>query len=66
MKLPSSLSHLLIGLTENNLITGNRKHTLYYFFLQGSASFDVNKCNEILVQQGFKELVVDRYELKSK
>ena len=66
MKLPSSLSHLLIGLTENNLITGNRKHTLYYFFLQGSASLDVNKCNEILVQQGFKELVVDRYELKSK
>ena len=33
MKVPSSLSHLLIGLTENNLITGNRKHNALLFLL---------------------------------
>ena len=65
MKLPSSWSHLLIGLTENNLITGNRKHTLYYLLHKVVRALMLISTMK-LVQQGFKELVVDRYELKSK
>lgn len=66
MKLPPIVSKKLVELSGNMLRAGNKKDTLYEFILSGAASLNINMCNTLLVNNGFKELVTDRNELKSK
>ncbi|MDO8139818.1 ImmA/IrrE family metallo-endopeptidase [Streptococcus mutans] len=63
MKLPPIVSKKLVELSGNVLRTGNPKDMLYEFILCGTASLDVNMCNTLLVNNGFKELVPDRSAL---
>ena len=63
MKLPPIVSKKLVELSGNVLRTGNPKDTLYEFILSGTASWDVNMCNTLLVNKGFKELVPDKSAL---
>lgn len=66
MKLPPIVSKKLVELSGNMLRAGNQKDTLYEFILSGTASLDVNMCNALLINYGFKELVTNRNELTSK
>lgn len=63
MKLPPIVSKKLVELSGNVLRAGNPKDMLYEFILCGTASLDVNMCNTLLVNNGFKELVPDRNAL---
>ncbi|MDT9521483.1 hypothetical protein [Streptococcus mutans] len=63
MKLPPIVSKKLVELSGNVLRAGNPKDMLYEFILCGTASLDVNMCNTLLVNNGFKELVPDRSAL---
>lgn len=60
MKLPPIISKKLVELSGRTLRTGNQQEMLYEFILSGTASWDVNMCNTLLVSKGFKELVTDR------
>lgn len=60
MKLPPSISKMLVELSGRTLRVGNQQEMLYEFILNCTASWDVNMCNTLLVNKGFKELVPDR------
>ncbi|HFU4519406.1 TPA: ImmA/IrrE family metallo-endopeptidase [Streptococcus suis] len=60
MKLPPSISKMLVELSGRTLRVGNPKERLYDFILNCTASWNVNMCNTLLVNKGFKELVPDR------
>ena len=60
MKLPPRISKMLVELSGRTLRVGNKQEMLYEFFLDCTASWDVNKCNSLLVDKGFRELVPDR------
>lgn len=66
MKLPPIVSKKLVELSGNILRAGNKRDTLYEFILCGASSLNVNMCNTLLVNNGFKELVTDRDEMKNK
>lgn len=63
MKLPPGVGKKLVELSGNVLRSGNEQDTLYEFMLYATASLTVNRCNELLVRQGYKELVIDRSAL---
>lgn len=63
LKLPPIVGKKLVELSGNMLRAGNERDTLYEFILCATASFDVNMCNKLLVDKGFKELVSDRNAL---
>lgn len=60
MKLPPSISKMLVELSGRKLRVGNQQEMLYEFILNCTASWDVNMCNTLLVNKGFNELVPDR------
>ena len=60
MKLPPIVSKRLVELSGKALRLGNQREMLYEFILSGTASWDVNMCNDLLVKHGFKVLVTDR------
>ncbi|MFS1663240.1 ImmA/IrrE family metallo-endopeptidase [Streptococcus sp. zg-JUN1979] len=61
MKLPPIVGKKLVELSGNMLRTGNERDTLYEFILCGTASLDVDMCNQLLDNHGYNILVANRY-----